>query len=216
MNMENCKFKGLFLDLDGTLINSAPMMHEIMKEIFQKYNLGSVSESMMTKFAGLPAKLFFDSLDHVNKDDFLKDIVTLEKKYRSLAPSYPEVTELISTISDKGLPLAVISSQAGLEMDLVKISYDFAPRIDFWLSADDVQKHKPDPEGIYIALNHFDIPAKNILFVGDTVYDIQAGKSAGVSTGAALWGGHNQDLLTTSNPDFTFTKPFQILTHFGL
>jgi len=209
-------FEGLFLDLDGTLINSAPMVYEIMKELFKKHNLGPVSKSMLAKFAGLPPKMFFDSLEHNQKDALLKEIVALENKYRALAPPYPEVTELIYTISENGFPLAVISSQAGLEMDLVKTSYEFAPLIDFWLSADDVQNHKPDPEGILIALDYFNISATNILFVGDTVYDIKAGKSAGVYTGAAVWGGHNQEVLTVSNPDYVFQKPSQILTHFAL
>ncbi|MGB2962525.1 MAG: HAD-IA family hydrolase [Anaerolineales bacterium] len=214
--MVNSVFKGLFLDLDGTLINSAPMVYEVMKELFQKHNLGPISKSMMAKFAGLPPKLFFDTLDHNRKDLFLEETVALEKKHRALAPPYPEVTSLISTISDNGYPLAVISSQSGLEMDLVKISYDFAPRIDFWISADDVQNHKPHPEGIQIALDFFNISPDKILFVGDTEYDIKAGKSAGVHTGAAMWGGHTKETLTASNPDYIFQKPSQILTHFTL
>ncbi len=216
MSMANSKYKGLFLDLDGTLINSAPMVYEVIKELFQKHALGPVSKSMLAKFAGLPPKMFFDSLEHNQKDALLKEIVALENKYRALAPPYPEVTELIYTISENGFPLAVISSQAGLEMDLVKTSYEFAPLIDFWLSSDDVQNPKPDPEGIKIALDFFKIPASKILFVGDSVYDIKAGKNAGVNTGAALWGVHNHAELSALNPDYSFSKPSEILKQFNL
>ena len=216
MSKVNSKFKGLFLDLDGTLINSGPMVFEVMKEVFQKHNLGPISKSTMAKFAGLPPKLFIDTFNQDPKVDLMKEIVALENKHRALAPPYPGVTSLITTLSDRGIPLAVISSSARLEMSLVKKSYEFAPLIDFWLSADEVHNHKPHPEGIQVALVYFEIPADNILFVGDTVYDIEAGKSAGVSTGAALWGGHNQETLSASSPDYKFLKPSQILTHFAL
>ena len=216
MSMANSKFKGLFLDLDGTLINSAPMIYEVIKELFQRHNLGSVSKAMLAKFAGLPPRKFFDTIDHDRKDLLLRETVDLENKHRALAPPYPEITSLISTISNCGFPLAVISSQAGLEMDLVKTSYEFAPLIDFWLSSDDVQNPKPDPEGIKIALDFFKIPASKILFVGDSVYDIKAGKNAGVNTGAALWGGHNHAELSALNPDYSFSKPSELLKHFNL
>jgi len=209
-------FNGLFLDLDGTLINSSPMIYEVVKELFQINNLGTVSKTMLEKFSGLPPRELFEVIAPDQVDVLLKQTVALEDKHRALAPLYPGVTSLLTEISNSGFPLAVISSQAGLEMDLVKTSYEFASLIDFWLSSDDVQNPKPDPEGIKIALDFFKIPASKILFVGDSVYDIKAGKNAGVNTGAALWGGHNHAELSALNPDYSFSKPSEILKQFNL
>ena len=209
------KLKGLFLDLDGTLINSASMINEVIKELFQKYNLGTISKSQLAKFAGLPPNTLFDTVDFERKDDLLKEAVALEDKYRTLAPPYPGITSTLSKISQWGIPMAVISSQARIEMDSVKKSYEFTVFIDFWLSADDVQNPKPDPEGILTALDYFQLPSSRVLFVGDTVYDIDAGKNAGVHTAAAFWGGHNISALTALNPDYCFSEPSQILSLFS-
>lgn len=209
-------FKGLFLDLDGTIINSSTMIYEVVKELFQINNLGTITKTMMKEYAGLPPRELFEAIAPGQVDILLKQTVALEEKHRSLAPLYPGVTSLLTEISNSGFPLAVITSQAGLEMDLVKTSYEFSSLIDFWISSDDVHNPKPDPESILTALDFFKIPAEKTLFVGDSVYDIEAGKNAGVLTGAALWGGHNRREMTALKPDFLFSKPSDIIKHFIL
>jgi len=207
--MTKQRFEGLFLDLDGTIINSSPMIYEVVKELFQKNNLGMVSKTMLEKYAGLPPGEFFEAIAP-GQVDSLKQTVALEDKHRALAPLFPGVTSLLTEISNSGFPLAVITSQAGLEMDLVKKSYDFCSLIDLWISSDDVINPKPDPESIHFALDFFGIPGNKTLFVGDSVYDIEAGRNAGVKTGAALWGGHNNNEMDAQNPDFLFSKPSEI------
>ena len=213
--MGDQKLKGLFLDLDGTLINSAPMIYAAIKELFQKYNLGPISKSELAKFAGLPPQDLFNTVDFERKDELLRETVVLEEKYRSLAPPYPGITSTLSKISQWGIPIAIISSQAGLEIESVKKSYEFTALIDFWLSADDVANPKPDPEGILTALDYFQLPPRSVLFVGDSVYDIDTGKNAGVNTAAAFWGGHNIPELTAMNPDYIFNEPSQLLSLFS-
>ncbi len=147
-------------------------------------------------------------------DTLLKQTADLEDKYRDLAPPYPGVNSLLTSLSNYGVPLAVITSQAEIGMDLVKTSYEFSSLIDFWICSDHVHNPKPDPESILDALDFLKIPASETLFVGDTSYDIEAGKNAGVVTGAALWGGHSEREMASLNPDFLFPKPSAIKTHF--
>jgi HAD superfamily hydrolase (TIGR01509 family) len=203
-------FEGLFLDLDGTIIDSSPMIYEVVKELFQINNLGEVSETMLEEHAGLPPREFFEVIAPDQIDFLIKQTAALEDKHRALAPLFPGVATLLTEISNSGFPLAVITSQADLEMALVKTSYEFSSLIDFWICSDDVTNPKPDPESILIALDFFGIPGSKTLFVGDSVYDINAGKNAGVKTGAALWGGNNKNEMKSLKPDFLFSKPSEI------
>jgi len=207
-------FKGLLLDLDGTVINSSRMIHRVVTELFQLNNLGTVTQSMLKKYAGLPPRELFEVIAPERVDDLLKQTTDLEEKYRELAPLYPGVNSLLIELANYRVPLAVITSQAEVEMDLVKTSYQFSALIDFWISSDHVHKPKPDPESILAALEFLKIPAAETLIVGDSSYDIEAGKNAGVATGAALWGGHNRREMADLNPDFLFPEPAAIKTHF--
>ena len=87
-----------------------------------------------------------------------------------------------------------------------KLSEFFEARI----TADDVQKSKPDPEGINLALSRIKADAKESMYVGDSPADIVAGKRAGVLTGAALWSPENRGDPTTEHPDYEFRSVQQL------
>jgi pyrophosphatase PpaX len=58
---------------------------------------------------------------------------------------------------------------------------------DWIITLDEVKKPKPDPDGIRQCLDQFQLKSHDILFVGDTIYDYQAGKNAGVDTALVTW-----------------------------
>ncbi len=53
-------------------------------------------------------------------------------------------------------------------------------------------------------------PAETI-FVGDEVRDVEAAKTAGVASGAVLWGYHSEALLRRHSPSFCFSSPTQLV-----
>jgi pyrophosphatase PpaX len=81
-----------------------------------------------------------------------------------------------------------------------KLSEFFEVRI----TADDILKSKPDPEGILLALSRIKVDAKESMYVGDSPADMIAGRRAGVLTGAALWSPENRGDPTTEHPDYEF------------
>jgi len=55
------------------------------------------------------------------------------------------------------------------------------------VTGEDVTRNKPDPEGIQMVLKRMEVRPSRVIMVGDSASDIQAGRNAGVITGAALW-----------------------------
>jgi pyrophosphatase PpaX len=206
--------QGVFFDLDGTLINSAPMIIKAIQEIFTKYHLGPISPETIKSYAGMPPESIFQALAPERKDLLLQETILLERKYRYLAPAYPGVAELIGGLASLAIRLAAITSQARQEMQQVRESYPFTQQIELWISCEDIGHPKPHPESILTAIDHFQLRPGEVLFVGDTEYDIQAGKNAGVKTGAALWGGHNHQAMAQLDPDYSFHQPGEILSAF--
>lgn len=87
-----------------------------------------------------------------------------------------------------------------------KLSEFFEVRV----TADDIKKSKPDPEGINLALNRLKAGPKESMYVGDSPADIIAGKRAGVLTGAALWSPENRGDPTEESPDYEFRSVQQL------
>ncbi len=79
------------------------------------------------------------------------------------------------------------------------------------VTSDDTTEHKPGPEPVLEALTQLDASAERAVFIGDSPYDCLAGKAAGVSTAAALWGPFSRETLEPHAPDYWLERPAQIL-----
>jgi HAD superfamily hydrolase (TIGR01549 family) len=78
---------------------------------------------------------------------------------------------------------------------------------DLIYTGNDVKKSKPDPEAIHRIMEDLELEKNEVIFIGDSHLDIQAGKSAGIFTAAALWGAIETEKLLDTNPDFIFHSP---------
>jgi len=81
------------------------------------------------------------------------------------------------------------------------------------VTGEDVSRSKPDPEGVQLALMRLEAPPEEAMLVGDSPLDIQAGRAAGVETGAALWGTKQRQELLTSTPDYVFPSVPDFIDH---
>jgi len=73
------------------------------------------------------------------------------------------------------------STTLGLE------KYKLKEYFDAIVTADDTDKHKPDPEPVYIALRKLNAKAEESIMIGDTKFDILSAKRAGVKSVLVDW-----------------------------
>lgn len=66
----------------------------------------------------------------------------------------------------------------------------------------DENPSKPNPAMVLAALADTGVDAGNAVFVGDTVYDMEAGRAAGVACVGVSWGYHSADDLTAAGADY--------------
>ncbi len=99
---------------------------------------------------------------------------------------FPGVTTLLERLSRRRLAMAVVSSRrrAALEKGLV----DTGLRRHFRLvvGLEDVERPKPSPEGLLLALRRLGVAPSGAVFIGDTELDVEAGQRAGVTTWRAV------------------------------
>jgi HAD superfamily hydrolase (TIGR01509 family) len=121
---------------------------------------------------------------------------------------YPGVPEAIERLASAGLPLAVVTSKiswgATGELEATDLLRYFAAVV----GGDDVERAKPDPEPIYMAMERLliDDPAE-VVFVGDSPADMFAARNAGCVGVAALWGTLDAEMLMDAGPAHTAADP---------
>ncbi|MFW3146818.1 MAG: HAD family hydrolase [Thermoplasmatota archaeon] len=156
--------KVLGMDLDGTLVKMKLDFKAIRKEL-------DIPNGDTLKY--------ITSLPRESSEKMLSLLRDKEVEAANIAELSPGGSEILSYCEENGIKTVVItrsSSEAanrtlevlGIKVDMI-ISREHAPP-------------KPSPEPINIVLNHFSLKPYQMAFVGDYLYDIQAGKAAGVRT----------------------------------
>jgi len=70
---------------------------------------------------------------------------------------------------------------------------------------------KPHPEGLYKVMKHFKAKPEEVLFVGDSIHDIECGKNAGVDTVLVAWTVMDLEKLKLENPTYVVNEPHEII-----
>ncbi|MCK5053824.1 MAG: HAD-IA family hydrolase [Anaerolineales bacterium] len=204
------KFKAVIFDLDGTLIASKETARLALGDLLRKHNREAFSDEISQSFRGMPTRQILSYIDPEQVDSLLLEVVELENYYRDRSSLYAGTLETLRALDKAQIQLAVVTSQAALEVEHVRAYFPLDDMIQVWVSADDILHPKPHPESLEKAMDRMMVAKEQTLFVGDTHYDIMAGKLSGVHTGAALWGRNNAHDLLALDPDFLFNDPAEI------
>ena len=84
--------------------------------------------------------------------------------------------------------MGIVSTKRSDTLEIILQRYDVLKDLEFVIGSDRVKKHKPDPEGLNVAMGLLGVSREELLFCGDTVIDAGAAKNAGVDFAAVLNG----------------------------
>jgi phosphoglycolate phosphatase len=202
----------VIFDLDGTLIDSAPIYYALIDIIFNRLGIPPLPRSIL--------------LEAMKNGDFEWDLVLpdtmkprkaqLIEKARSIineiAPSMfndrikliPGTADVLKQIVAQGLKLALVTSSLS-EYMAVKLAplvqAGVADVFETVITADDVQQKKPHAEPLVLCSDKLGLAPGNCVYVGDTRVDIRAGKAAGMQTVGVLTGFDDYEALERETPD---------------
>lgn len=193
----------VLFDLDGTLVDSIDLLVASMEYSFEgRERRPSVAEWMTLIGTPLDAML-------ARWADGPADVEALRARYREhqlehhdrMIKLYPGMVETVRALHAAGHPLAVVTSKlevgARRALKFARIEECFAAVVGI----DHTEKHKPEPDPVWHALDKLQMSRERALFVGDSTHDMHAGRAAGVFTVAVLWGPYTREQLAPTSPD---------------
>ncbi|MBU0593017.1 MAG: phosphoglycolate phosphatase [Pseudomonadota bacterium] len=183
------RLKAVVIDLDGTLLNTAPDLAEAATRMAAELALPPVELATVTTYIGngvsrLVKRVLTRDMD-ANPDPalFAKALPIYEKHYAEVVSResrpFPGVVEGLEAMKAAGFRLACITNKAEkFTVPLLKDTglFDYFELI---LSGDTLPKRKPDPMPLQHACKHFGIEASELLLIGDSLNDTQAARAAG-------------------------------------
>jgi HAD superfamily hydrolase (TIGR01509 family) len=118
--------------------------------------------------------------------------------------AYPGVRDVLTRARAAGVRIAAATSH-GAMAEACLVATGLYPLIDCLLTQEEVKRPKPDPEVILRILNLFDIQphetASDVIYVGDTPADVQAGQAARVRTVGTTYGLSSDAEIRRARPD---------------
>ncbi len=102
---------------------------------------------------------------------------------------------LLGALAQARFKIAIASSAQKNELDKLLRVADATDLIEHATSADDAERSKPDPDIVRAALEQSGGSPEEAMMVGDTPYDVDAARRAGVKTIAFRTGGWSDDAL---------------------
>lgn len=186
--------RGILFDIDGTLIDSNDAHARAWLQALAEQNfefsydrvyhlIGKGGDKVIPELTGQSA----DS--SLGKQLSAKHTQIFNNFYLPLLRPTAGAHDLLKFLRDKGFRLVVATSANPQELQkLLKVA-KITEYFDEETSKGDAEASKPSPDIIQAALDKAGLAADEVIMVGDTPYDIEAAKNAGVDTIALRSGG---------------------------
>jgi pyrophosphatase PpaX len=197
------RYPVVLFDLDGTLVDSGAIILASFKHATQTVLRREFpDEHILAAVGGSNLDEQMRRLD----PDRVEELVTV---YR--AHNEPLQSELLACagmpgvldeLRAQGRRLGVVTAK---RQKTISLAFEAVPELgafDVVVGCDDTHRHKPDPEPILHELELLGERAEEAAYVGDSPFDIRAGKAASVFTIAVSWGNiHPRERLEAEAPD---------------
>lgn len=184
-------YQAVIFDMDGTIVDTDLMIILSYWDMYRKFRPGyKPAAKKLLSFSG-PAledviKQEFPDTPYEEAYAYFQKVCP--KYYDETVYAYPGLKEVLIELKKEGIKTAVVTSKyRSAALYTLKLT-GLEGLFDLVIAGDDVTAVKPDPEGVFKAMCDLKLDNKNkILYIGDTVYDYETAKNAGVRCMLVTW-----------------------------
>jgi pyrophosphatase PpaX len=208
------RYRVILFDLDGTLIDSGPIIVASMRHASMTV-LGLEPDEERVKAAiggpGLISQMH--DLDPDRVDELVEVYRAHNEPLHATLEAFDGIRELMLELRRRGHQLGIVTAKRVATVELAFARLPFLRELtDVLVGAEDTARHKPDPDPVIEALRRLGAGADEAVYVGDSPFDILAGNAAGAFSIAVGWGGiHPDERLLAAEPDALVRAPEEIL-----
>ncbi len=209
--------KGVVFDLDGTLVDS-------LSTTFDAFNHGIVRcggrvhtpDEIMDYFGPGEGQIFARIVGKDQAEAAYAACRTYLDEHLEEVPLHAGVEDLLNELRARQVPLAIVTGRSWNTTEVILRHHGLLDRFITVIANDHVPAPKPAPDGIRLALERLRFQPHEIVYVGDSIVDVQASRSAGSRSAAALWDAlASRERLSSCDPHHWVEHPRQILELLG-
>ena len=201
------RFSHVIFDLDGTLTDNTRGIRNSLLYALEHMQIQGYSEKILEHFIGPPLQWGFGNFFGLNERDtrlaveYFRDYYS-ENGWLENEP-YPGVYQLLEDLHFKGVIMYIATSKLEKFAQRIIEHFEFDKYI-VQITGADYGGNKATKSGLIFDLlaSQQLIPSKEIVMIGDTVFDVEGGNDNGLATIAVTYGFGKEEDLQKVNPDF--------------
>ncbi|EAK0440364.1 HAD family phosphatase [Campylobacter lari] len=182
------KIKAILFDMDGVLIEAKDWHYDALNKALRLFGMEISRIEHLTTFDGLPTK---DKLKMLSLEkglpmglhgfiNELKQQYTMDLVYSLCKPRFHHEYAL-SKLKESGYKMAVCSNSIRNTIEIMMQKASLDVYLDFYISNEDVEKGKPDPEMYNKAIEKMNLHPKECMIIEDNENGIKAARASGAN-----------------------------------
>jgi pyrophosphatase PpaX len=207
------RYPTVLFDLDGTLIDSGEIILSSFRHATQTVLEREIPDEVLAAAVG--GSNIYDQMrafDEEHVDELVRVYREHNEPLHDDLVAFEGVERVLERLKSEGRQLGIVTAKRRRTVDLAFAILPLERYFDAVVTAEQTEHHKPHPEPVLTALERLGSEPADAAFVGDSPFDMGAGKAAGVFTVAVSWGKiHPVERLRDAGADAVVHSPDELL-----
>jgi pyrophosphatase PpaX len=205
----------VLFDLDGTVADTVELITESFRHASRVVLGHDTPDEQILAYVGQPlmqqmrqlsperAQQLYDAYREYN-----------HRRHDELIRSYTGIEAALLALRAAGRRLGLVTSKSADTTEMAFRALGMREHFDVVVTASDTTAHKPSPEPLLLCLERLaaqrsgePVDPAHAIYIGDSPFDIQAGRAAGMATAAVTWGIFSRRILESAGPDYVVQEP---------
>jgi pyrophosphatase PpaX len=191
------RFPVVLFDLDGTVVDTGPIILASMRHAVTTVVGGEYSdEQLMAAVGGPGLEAQMRALDPERVEELVRVYREHNEPLHETISAFAGMEDVLHELKRRGHRLAIVTAKRRATVELAFARVPVEHLFETIVGGDETDRHKPDPEPLLLALARLGARPEDAAYVGDSPFDMQAAKAAGLYAIGVGWGGiHEAEAL---------------------
>ena len=183
------RYPVVLFDFDGTVIDSGAIILASMRHAAETVLGGDYSDEQLLATVGEPGsrRRWRRSTRRAWTSSCAFTAPTTSR-CTTRSPCATGWTRVLDELKDRGHRLGIVTAKRRRTVDLAFANVPIEHLFDVVVGSDDTARQKPDPAPLLLALERLGAEADEAAYIGDSPFDMQAARAAGLHAIGVAWG----------------------------
>jgi pyrophosphatase PpaX len=195
------RYPVVLFDLDGTVVDTGAIILASMRHAAETVLGGDYSdEQLMAAVGGPGLEAQMHALDPQRVDELVRVYRAHNEPLHETIAIFEGMDRVLDELKDRGHRLGIVTAKRRATVDLAFARVPIEHLFDTVVGGDETSEHKPHPAPLLLALERMSADPSQAAYVGDSPFDMQAAKAAGLHAIGVSWGRiHSAEKLTDAD-----------------